>query len=120
MGIRAVRGATTVEADTSAAIDESVRELVTAMLERNRLSKNQLISLFFTATPDLHAMFPAAAARAIGLGDVPLICAQELLIEGAVTHCVRVMMHIEDDRDRNQIHHVYLRGAIGLRDDLPE
>ncbi len=120
MGVRAVRGATTVAQDSTVAIDESVRELVSAMIERNGIQKDQLISLLFTATADLHAMFPAAAARAMGLGDVPLMCAQELSIVGAVTHCVRVMMHIGDDRDRGQIHHVYLRGAVGLRDDLPE
>ncbi len=120
MGVRAVRGATTVEADTVEAIDKNVQELVSAMLERNSIHKDQLISILFTATPDLHAMFPAAAARALGLGDVPLMCAQELSIDGAVRFCVRVMMHIEDDRARGEFHHVYLRGAVGLRDDLPD
>lgn len=120
MGVRAVRGATTVDTDTAEAIDRNVRELVSVMLERNQLDKDQLISIFFTATSDLHSMFPAAAARALGFGDVPLMCAQELTIEGAVTRCVRVMMHVEDDRDRRLFHHVYLHGAIGLRDDLPD
>ncbi|WP_298211656.1 chorismate mutase [Ferrimicrobium sp.] len=120
MGVRAVRGATTVDADTAEAIDENVRELVSAMLERNKLDKEQLISIFFTSTSDLHSMFPAAAARALGFGDVPLMCAQELDIDGAVARCVRVMMHVEDDRDRGLFHHVYLRGAMGLRDDLPD
>lgn len=119
MAMRALRGATTVEEDDPAAIEQRVHELLAAMLGRNSVEKDQLVSILFTATADLHSMFPAAAARSMGLGDVPLMCAQELSINGAVGRCVRVMMHLEDDRPRDQLHHVYLHGAVGLRDDLP-
>ncbi len=120
MGFRALRGATTVELDDVESISVRTKELVEGMLARNSISKDQLVSIFFTATADLHAMFPAAAARQLGLGDVPLMCAQELTISGAVERCIRVMMHVEDDRPRSGFHHVYLHGAVGLREDLPE
>lgn len=118
--LRALRGATTVDADTPEQMNERVQELVTAMLERNDVSKDDLVSILFTATDDIHSMFPATAARAVGLGDVPLLCARELDIEGGTPLCVRVLMHVVTDRARGELHHVYLEGARGLRDDLPE
>lgn len=117
--VRALRGATTVDADTAEAIDEAVVELLQTLFERNDLDHDDLISVLFTATDDLHAKFPAASARRFGLGDVPLICARELDVTGAVARCVRVMVHLETERSRAELHHVYLRGAVGLRDDLP-
>jgi chorismate mutase len=90
------------------------------MLDRNGVSKDDLVSILFTATNDIHAVFPATAARTIGLGDVPLICAQELDIAGGTPMCIRVMMHLETTRARNELHHVYLEGARALRDDLPD
>ena len=90
------------------------------MLEVNEIGKEQLISIIFTATNDIHCMFPAAAARELGLGDVPLMCARELDIVGATTLCLRVLMHLETSKGRGELHHVYLHGAKGLRDDLPE
>ncbi len=95
-------------------------ELLTAMLERNGLVHDDLISILFTATGDLVSMFPAAAAREMGLGDVPLLCAKELDVVGSTPRCIRVMAHVATDRSRNELHHVYLHGARGLRDDLPE
>ena len=118
--VRALRGATTVEEDTTAQISQRVKELVTVMLDRNGVDKDELISILFTATDDIHAMFPATAAREVGLGDVPLICARELDITGATARCIRVMMHVNTDKGRDELHHVYLEGAKGLRDDLPE
>jgi chorismate mutase len=115
-----LRGATTVDADTAEQVNERVQALVEAMLERNEVSKDDLISVVFTATDDIHSVFPAAAARAIGLGDVPLLCARELDIEGATPLCIRVLMHLSTERSRAELHHVYLEGARGLRDDLPE
>ncbi len=119
MALRGLRGATTLEEDTPEAMRERVQELVTRMLIANDVAKEQLVSVLFTATDDLHSMFPATAAREIGLGDVPLLCARELDIVGATPRCVRVLMHIEDDRPRGALHHIYLHGAVGLRDDLP-
>ncbi len=120
MAVRALRGATTVDADTPEQLNERVQELVTAMLERNGVDKDDLISIVFTATEDITSMFPATAARGVGLGDVPLLCARELSIEGATPRCVRVLMHLSTERAREELHHVYLEGARGLRDDLPE
>lgn len=119
-GLRALRGATTVDDDTAEDIDERVVALLHAMLERNEVDHDDLVSIIFTATDDIHAKFPAAAARSIGLGDVPLLCARELDIEGGTPRCIRVLMHLTTSRARSELHHVYLEGAKGLRDDLPD
>jgi chorismate mutase len=118
--VRALRGATTVDEDVTEHINERVQTLVQAMLDRNGVDHDDLISILFTATDDIHATFPATAARALGLGDVPLICARELDIVGGTARCVRVMMHLMTERSRRELHHVYLEGARALRDDLPE
>ena len=118
--VRALRGATTLDADTVGQVNERVQALVNAMLDRNGVDKEDLISVLFTATDDIHAMFPATAARAIGLGDVPLICARELDVVGGAALCIRVLMHLSTDLPRAELHHVYLEGARGLRDDLPD
>ncbi len=118
--LRALRGATTVEEDRAEHVTERVVALVREMLSRNGVSHDELVSILFTATDDIHSVFPATAARTIGLGDVPLICARELDILGATPRCVRVMMHLYTDRATSSLHHVYLEGARGLRDDLPE
>lgn len=120
MPIRGLRGATTLEEDSEAEISIKTKELVAEMLTRNAIDKRQLISIIFTATPDIHAGFPATPARELGLGDVPLMCAQELDIKGATRLCVRVLMHLETDKGRKEMHHIYLHGAKNLRDDLPE
>ena len=117
--LRALRGATTVDVDTREQVFERVIELLRALFERNGLDHDDVASIVFTATDDLHAVFPAAAARAYGLGDIPLLCARELDIEGATPRCIRVLMHIETERDRSELQHVYLKGAVGLRGDLP-
>ena len=118
--VRALRGATTVDKDTAEQINERVQTLIATMLERNGVAKEDLISILFTATDDIHSVFPATAARMTGLGDVPLICARELDIEGGTPRCIRVMMHLTTDQSRAELHHIYLEGAKGLRDDLPE
>ena len=118
--VRALRGATRLDADTADQVSRRVQELVSEMLRRNDVSKDDLISVIFTATDDIHSMFPAEAARGCGLGDVPLLCAQELDIEGKPGRCIRVLMHVSSDKARSQLHHVYLEGTQVLRDDLPE
>lgn len=118
--LRALRGATTVDSDSEAQVTERVVRLVDEMLERNGVSHEDLVSVLFTATEDITSMFPATAARQAGLGDVPLICARELSVRGATPLCIRVMMHLYTDASPTQLHHVYLEGARGLRDDLPE
>ncbi|MHB8680965.1 MAG: chorismate mutase [Acidimicrobiales bacterium] len=118
--VRALRGATTVDADTPEQVTERTLELLAAMLERNAVAHEDLISVIFTTTPDVVAMFPATAARKAGLGDVPLLCASEIAVAGATPRCIRVLAHLTTERARDELHHVYLHGARGLRDDLPE
>jgi chorismate mutase len=118
--VRALRGATTVHVDEPGHITERVVALLERMLERNEVDKEDLVSILFTATDDVHSIFPAAAARTMGLGDVPLICARELDVDGGTKKCIRVLMHLSTEKARSELHHVYLEGARGLRDDLPE
>ncbi len=120
MAIRALRGATTVDFDTSEEVSKFTKELLIELLDRNGIEKEDLISIIFTSTSDLRSAFPAAAARELGLGDVPLMCARELDVINSTPLCIRVLMHLESSRERSQMRHVYLRGAKGLRDDLPE
>lgn len=97
---------------------EAVVELVTAMMAENGLSVDDAISVIFTSTPDLTCAFPAAAARDLGFTEVPLLCASEIDVAGALPRVVRVLMHVETERPRADIQHVYLRGAEVLRQDL--
>ena len=117
--MRAIRGATQVDADDRDAIIEATAELVRAVLDRNAISAADLVSVIFTATPDLTAEFPAYAARAIGVTDVPLLCATEIDVPGAMPRVIRLLAHVESTRPREEIRHVYLRGAQALRTDLP-
>jgi chorismate mutase len=120
MPVRAVRGAIQVDGDTREDILEGSAELVRAVLERNELSADDIISIVFTATPDLTAEFPAYAARLLGLTDVPLLCAAEIAVPGALPRTLRLLAHVETSRSRDEVRHVYLRGAVSLRTDLPQ
>jgi chorismate mutase len=117
--LKALRGATTVESDTSEAIRARTAELVETLLERNALPVDDIVSVVFSATPDLTADFPAVAARGVGLATTPLLCCQEIPVAGAVERCVRVLLHCYLEEGRTP-HHVYLHGARQLRLDLPE
>ena len=119
LAVRALRGATTLDADTEDQINERVQALLREILTRNGVDHDDVISIVFTATEDVTAMFPATAARGIGLGDIPLICAREISVKGGTPRCVRVLLHLTTDRPRSELRHVYLEGAKGLRDDLP-
>lgn len=116
--LRALRGATTVERDEPEAIVEATSELLEAMMSRNGVAREDLVSVIFTTTKDLSATFPAAAARRLGISTVPLLCAQEIDVPDAVERCVRVLMHLYSARDSELLRHVYLRGAQHLRADL--
>jgi chorismate mutase len=116
--VRAVRGATTVERDDPAVVLDATRELLTALAERNALHADDIISAIFTVTADVTSDFPARAAREMGWADVPLLCALEIPAEGALPRCIRVLMHVETERGREAIEHVYLHGARALRPDL--
>lgn len=120
LAVRAFRGATQLAEDTSEAMVEAVVELLTGVFAANGIANEHLISALLTATPDLHSQFPAYAARQLDLGDVPLLCAQELDIAGALPRTVRVMLHAMSPLTRSEITHVYLRGAVVLRRDLAQ
>ena len=120
MAVRAIRGATKLTADNAGEMREAVVELLSELFARNAVDTQDLISIIFTATPDLTCGFPAAAARELPLGDVPLICASELDIDGALPKVVRVLVHTESELARGEISHVYLRGAEVLRLDLAQ
>jgi chorismate mutase len=117
--VRALRGATTVEEDTTEQVKERVIELLSELMGANGLVEDDIISVLFTATGDVVSMFPATAAREVGFGAVPLLCAAEIAVPGATPRCLRVLMHVSTPRERQALRHVYLHGAQGLRDDLP-
>ncbi|MDQ3461830.1 MAG: chorismate mutase [Actinomycetota bacterium] len=117
--LRALRGATTVDEDTPEQVRERVVALLQELFERNEVDHDQLVSIVFTATDDLHCTFPATAARTLGLGDVPMLCARELDIAGGTPRCIRILIHLDTSKGRSELRHVYLEGASSLRDDLP-
>lgn len=116
--IIAIRGATTCTANDKESILEATSELLRAVIELNEVDNPEIVSIIFTATPDITAAFPAQAARMIGLTDVPLMGAQELAVDGAPPLCIRVMLHTTQSKERREVRHVYLNGARVLRPDL--
>lgn len=120
--VAALRGATTLEQDTREQVLERTAELLAEVLTRNELTTDDVISLVLTATDDVRSEFPAAAVRAAGISDVPMLCARELDIAGPsnIPRCIRLLAHVETDRPRAALRHVYLHDARQLRSDLPE
>ena len=116
--MRGIRGATCLQANDAEEMREAVAELLGEMLARNGLTVDDVISVILTGTPDLTAAFPAAGARDFGFVDVPLLCAQEMNVDGALARVVRVLMHANLEVPRGDVHHVYLRGSEVLRTDL--
>lgn len=120
VAVRALRGAIQVEGNDRQAILDGAGELVSAVLDRNDVRPADVISIVFTATPDLTAEFPAYAARQLGLTDVPLLCATEIAVPGALPRVLRLLAHVETEKARSELRHAYLRGAAALRTDLPQ
>lgn len=120
VAVRAIRGAIQVDVNERAAVLDATTELVTEMMTRNGLVPDDVISVLFTTTPDLTAEFPALAARKLGFQDVPLLCASEIAVPGAMPRVVRLLMHLETDLPRSALQHVYLRGAVALRLDIAQ
>lgn len=116
--MRAIRGATTVAADEPALIDDAIAELLRDIVARNALRDDDVVSAIFTATTDLTSAFPAHAARAFGWADVPLLCASEIPVPGALPRCLRVLVHVMSAVPRARIAHCYLREAVALRPDI--
>lgn len=120
MTVRAIRGAVQVAADEREQIIEATTGLVTEVMSRNALHDDDVISMLFTATPDLTAEFPALAARRLGFTAVPLMCAREIDVPHAMPRVIRLMAHVETPAPRAQIRHVYLGGATALRLDIAQ
>ena len=117
MYCRGIRGATTVEENTKEAIVEATRELLDKLVAANGIDPADVGSIFFTATPDLDAEFPAVAARQLGWTDAAMLCAHEMGVPGSMPMCLRIMIHWNTTRSATEIKHVYIRGAQGLRPD---
>jgi chorismate mutase len=120
MPVRGIRGATTVQENSAAAILEATEELLRALVELNQIDPAEIASAFFTTTPDLNAEYPAYAARRLGWLTVPLICGHEMNVPDRLPLCIRVMLHYNTDLPQTAIRHAYLRGAVVLRRDLVE
>jgi chorismate mutase len=118
VNVRAARGAIVVREDSPEPLHAATAKLLRALLERNAIAHDDLISILFTVTEDLRSAFPAEAARRMGLGDIPLLCAQEIPVEGSMRSVVRVLAHFQTDLSLQAVTHVYLDGAEKLRDDL--
>jgi chorismate mutase len=120
MRIRGIRGAIQLDQDTPDEMVSAVSELLSQMLAANQLKNEDLISIIFTATPDLTSEFPAVAARKIGLGNVPLLCSVEVNVPQSLPRVVRILLHAQLDRQLSEVRHIYLRGATVLRKDLAQ
>ncbi len=118
--VRALRGATTIDVDEKEHLFERVIALLEELFARNDIAHDDLVSILFTATPDLVSEFPALAARELGFGDVPLMCATEMNVPHGMPRVLRLMAHVDTDRPRADIQHVYLRGAVALRRDIAQ
>ncbi len=120
MPVRALRAAITIDVDTPDEVRARTTSLLEQLYERNGLRHDDVVSILFTATVDIRSAPPAAAARGFGLIDVPLLCAQEMDVEGSLGMCIRMMLHVETDIPRDELRHVFLRGATVLRPELAE
>jgi chorismate mutase len=116
--MRGIRGAITVEADEAGTIVEATKRLLCAMTARNNVEIDDIASVLFSLTPDLHAVFPALGARELGWVHVPMLHFTEIDVPGALGRCIRVLMHVNSQRGLEEIEHVYLDGAVSLRPDL--
>lgn len=120
MKVRAIRGATQLDSDTAAEMRVVVVELLEKIFAENEVAVEDLISILFTVTADLHSDFPAAAARTLPLGQIPLMCFREIDVDGAMPRVVRVMVNLYTHRTHAEIKHIYLRGASALRKDIAQ
>lgn len=120
MHCRGIRGAITVERNTSAAILSATRELLEQLVIHNNLVVDDIVSVIFTSTPDLDAAYPACAAREMGWVQTPLLCAQEMTVSNSLKRCIRVLLMWNTEIPPHQVRHVYLKDAQTLRPDLKE
>ncbi|MFA7076813.1 MAG: chorismate mutase [Syntrophomonas sp.] len=118
MLVRGIRGAITVKEDDPSQVLLATRELLEEITKQNDLNSQDIASILFTVTPDIKSVFPAQAARSIGLEQVPLLCTQEIAVVDALPLCIRVLLHVNTDKSQEEINHVFLRDAVQLRKDL--
>ena len=117
--VRAIRGAITVPVNTKEAIAQAVTELLDELETHNRLDLDEVISVTFSVTKDLDAIFPASIARSrIGWDQVPLVDFQHMHVAGSLERCIRLLLHFNTAEPTRKIHHPYLRHAMNLRPDL--
>ena len=119
MAVRGLRGATTVELNVASEILEATRELLQELLSANGITTyEEIVSAVFTTTPDVNAVFPAEAARSLGMSQVPLLCASEIAVPNSMPRCIRILLHVNTDQPQAAMKHVYLREAKRLRPDM--
>jgi len=116
--IRGVRGATSVESNTSEEILSRTMEMLDAIIERNNIKKEDIASAIFSVTDGLDAEFPAVAARKLGWIYTPLFCTREIPVKGSVPNCIRVLLHVNSEKEQKDFIHIYLHNARTLRPDL--
>jgi chorismate mutase len=119
MAVRGLRGAINARENTAASILEATRELLQEIIRANDLADfSEIVSAVFTTSPDLNAAYPAEAARALGMHQVPLLCAREIDVPGGMPMCIRILLHLNSDKRQDEMVHVYLRDARKLRPDM--
>ena len=118
MAVRGIRGATTSDANTKTEIIAKTKEMLETLVKLNDIRVEDIASAVFSVTGDLDAEFPAVAARQMGWLYTPLFCTMEILVQGSLRSCIRVLLHVNSDLRQDEITHVYLHGAKKLRPDL--
>jgi len=118
LSVRAVRGAVTVDNNSSEDVMNETIKLLSRMIDDNVINKDDIISIIFSTTHDINAAFPAAAARKMGWTDIPLMCTNEMDVPGSLPKCIRILMHINSDKTNAQLRHIYMKDARKLRPDL--
>lgn len=116
--VRAVRGATTVNENDRKEILERTGELLRTLVEKNAISREDIISVIFSVTADLNAAFPAVAARNMGWTDIALMCTNEMDVPGSLRKCIRVMLNFNTEKSNRELKYIYLREAEKLRPDI--
>ncbi len=117
---RGVRGATTIEQNTQDQILSATQTLLITMLTQNQIDFQDIASILFTTTADITAAYPAKAARELGMQLVPLLCFQEMQVEGSLPFCIRILIHWNTSQPQDEIQHIYLNQAQQLRPDLSQ
>ena len=113
--LRGIRGAITVKNNTAKEILDATQILLKQIVKANDIETEDIVSIIFSATPDVNAEFPAKAAKVIGWEDVPRLCAQEIDVPSGLKKCIRVLMHVNMEKEQEKIKHIYLRKAKNLK-----